>query len=107
MKQYAEHDKVGIFHALRRDDMYVRTFSGGYPYLNNGTLVRSNTLSPLYSYGKNYEKEGKKFAFFVWTTNSDQSSIEELFESLLQKVTSKQIEEIESTGSFAYVDSNS
>jgi len=104
MKQYAEHDKVGLCHALRKDDIYVRTFSGGYPYLNNGVLVRSNSLKPIYSYGKNYKKKGDKFALFVWTTNKDQSEIEKLFKSLAPKITSEQIDQVSTDGSFIYLD---
>lgn len=103
MKQYAEHDKVGIFHALRADEMYVRTFSGGYPYLKNGLLVRSSSAQPIYSYGKNYEKDGKKFAMFVWTTNKNQEEIEQLFNSLLKDVTSEKIDRIADNGSFDYL----
>ena len=104
MKQYAEHDKVGICHALRRDDMYTRTFSGGYPYFKNGLLIRSSSLEPIYSYGKNYEKDGEKFAFFVWTTNKNESDIEKLFKSLLKSVSKEKISEVASDGSFVYLD---
>lgn len=104
MKQYAEHDKVGICHALRRDDMYTRTFSGGYPYFKNGLIVRSSSLEPIYSYGKNYEKDGEKFAMFVWTTNKNERDIEKLFKSLLPKVDSEKIAQVASDGSFVYLD---
>jgi hypothetical protein len=104
MKQYAEHDKVGLFHPLRGEDMYVRVFSGGYPYLNNGLLTRSSSVKPIYSYGKNYEKGDKKFALFVWTTNSNQQEVEQLFKSSLSKVTDEKIEKISSNGSFDYLD---
>lgn len=103
MKQYAEHNKVGICHSLKKDDMYVRVFSGGYPYMKEGIIVRSNSVEPIYSYGKNYEKNNIKFAFFVWTTNSNQSEIEDLFESLLPKVTDSELAEVQGKGSFVYI----
>ncbi len=104
MKQYAEHDRVGICHALRKDDMYTRTFSGGYPYLKNGIIVRSTSLEPIYSYGKNFEKDGKKFALFVWTTNKNESEIEKLFKSSAKKIDDEKIDQVASEGSFAYLD---
>lgn len=103
MKQYAEHDRVGICHSLREDEMYVRVFSGGYPYLKNGLIVRSNSIDPIYSYGKNYIKNDKKFALFVWTTEKNVAKIEELFNQTLDSVTKTQINQISSNGSFAYV----
>jgi hypothetical protein len=84
--------------------MYVRTFSGGYPYIRDGIIVRSNSLQPIYSYGKNYAKNGIKFAFFVWTTNSDKTSVENMFDSLVKTVDKKQLEQVSSDGSFAYLD---
>lgn len=104
MKQYAEHDRIGISHALRKDDMYFRTFSGGYPYLKNGILVRSNSIAPIYSYGKNYTRGESKFALFVWTTNGDQKEIEKLFDLALTKVTASHIAQVSSDGSFLYID---
>jgi hypothetical protein len=104
MKQYAEHDKVGLCHALRKDEMYVRTFSGGYPYLKNGILVRSSSVAPIYSYGKNYEKNDKKFAMFVWTTNSDSTEVEKTFKSLLKNIGDEKIDQVLDDGSFIYVD---
>lgn len=105
MKQYAEHNRIGICHALRGDDMYVRVFSGGYPYLKDSLILRSSSISPIYSYGKNYEKDNKKFALFVWTTESDQSKIESLFEDTLLRITDKQLLEVSHKGSFTYIDS--
>jgi hypothetical protein len=104
MKQYAEHGRVGICHALRLDEMYTRVFSGGYPYLKNGLIIQSNSLTPIYSYGKNYEKSKKKFALFVWTTEKDVKVIEAMFADTLKKVTNKQIDEASDNGSFAYID---
>lgn len=103
MKQYAEHDRVGLCHPLRGDQMYVRVFSGGYPYLRNGAIVRSDSINPIYSYGKNFEKNDKKFAMFVWTTNNDQSAIDTLFNSLLDKVDNDKIDQIATDGSFIYL----
>ncbi len=57
MRQYAEHDRVGICHALRGDQMYTRVFSGGYPYIKGGIIVQSTSLAPNHSYGKNYKKK--------------------------------------------------
>jgi len=105
MKQYAEHGKVGICHSLKNDDLYVRVFYGGYPYLKNGVLVHSSKASPIYSYGKNYKKNDAGFAFFVWTTEADKSKIENLFESLLPKVTDNDISQILNQGSFTYIQS--
>ena len=104
MNQYAEHDRVGLCHALRNDEIYTRVFSGGYPYLKDGILLRSNSAAPIYSYGKNYKKNGKKFAMFVWTTNSNASEIEELFSTLLKQVTKEKVAEVISEGSFIYLD---
>ena len=103
MKQYAEHDKIGICHALRKDEIYVRTFSGGYPYLNGDILLRSSSIKPIYSYGKNYEKGDRKFALFVWTTNSNQSEVESLLESAAKDVTDEQIDQTAGNGSFIYL----
>lgn len=103
MKQYAEHGKVGICHSLRTDNMYQRVFSGGYPYLRSNLIIRSSSLEPIYSYGKNYEKNGKKFAFFVWTTEKDSSVIEKQFDSLLDKVTNEQVTQVSNDGSFIYL----
>lgn len=103
MKQYAEHDRIGICHALRGDQMYFMTYSGGYPYLNNGVLLRSSSLEPIYSYGKNYEKNGKKFALFVWTTNADKVAIEKLFESSVKEVGEDKITEVSDNSSFSYL----
>lgn len=104
MKQYAEHDKIGICHALRSDGMQTRVFSGGYPYINNGTVVRSDSANPIYSYGKNYEKNGNKFALFIWTTEKDESIIEDLFNKTLDEITDKKIEDVADYGSFSYID---
>ena len=103
MKQYAEHGKIGISHALRKDEMYTRVFSGGYPYMKNGMITRSSSSVPVYSYGKNYEKNDKKFALFVWTTEQDVSVIEDLFNQTLEKVTDKKIDQVEDYGSFSYI----
>ena len=103
MKQYAEHDRIGLCHALRKDEMYVRTFSGGYPYLKNGVLVRSSSVAPIYSYGKNYEKNNKKFAMFVWTTNSNEAEIEKMFKSLAKDVRDEKIDQVLEDGSFIYL----
>lgn len=104
MKQYAEHDRVGLCHALRNDEIYTRVFSGGYPYLKDGILLRSNSAAPIYSYGKNYKKSGKKFAMFVWTTNSSESEIEKMFKSLVKDVSDEKIEQVLEDGSFVYLD---
>lgn len=104
MKQYAEHDRIGVSHPLRADDMYTNVFSGGYPYLKNGVLVNSTPSNPVYSYGKNYEKNAEKFSLFVWTTESDASKIEALFESLVDSVTDAQIAQVVDRGSFVYLD---
>lgn len=104
MKQYAEHGKIGICHALRGDDMYTRVFSGGYPYIKNNIIVRSNSSTPIYSYGKNYEKKKNKFALFIWTTEKGVEVIEDLFEKTLSKVTDEQIAEVTSYGSFLYIE---
>ena len=104
MKQYAEHDRIGLCHALRKDEMYVRTFSGGYPYLKNGVLVRSSSVAPIYSYGKNYEKNDKKFAMFVWTTNSSETEIEKMFQSIVNGVNEEKVEQVLEDGSFVYLD---
>lgn len=104
MKQYAEHDRVGICHALRRDEIYKRVFSGGYPYINNGLILRSSSLKPIYSYGKNYEKFDVKFALFVWTTEDSQQKIEELFESVLENVAEEHVAQVTDNSSFAYID---
>ena len=103
MKQYAEHDRVGLCHALRKDEMYVRTFSGGYPYLKNGVLLRSSSVAPIYSYGKNYKKNNKKFAMFVWTTNSNEAEIEKMFKSLAKDVRDEKIHQVLEDGSFTYL----
>lgn len=103
MKQYAEHDKIGICHALRGDDMYIRVFSGGYPYVQGDVLLRSNSSNPVYSYGKNYEKNGHKFALFIWTTEKDMSVIEDRFEEAVNEVTDEQMEQVAGFGSFTYL----
>lgn len=103
MKQYAEHNKVGICHALRGDDIYVRVFSGGYPYMRSGVIMRSSSVNPVYSYGKNYERNSSKFALFVWTTEQSASVIEDMFEKTLEQVTDEQIEQVASYGSFLYI----
>lgn len=104
MKQYAEHDKVGICHPLRNEEMVVRTFSGGYPYFKGKVIVRSSNAEPIYSYGKNYEKDGKKFALFVWTTNRDEKDVEKMFESKLKEISEDKIKQVEGKGQFVYVD---
>ena len=104
MKQYAEHDRVGICHALRRDDMYVRTFSGGYPYFKNGLLLRSSSVEPIYSYGKNYTKGKQKFALFVWTTENSQEAIEDKFKKLVKTISKEKIAQVADDGSFIYLD---
>jgi hypothetical protein len=103
MKQYAEHNKIGVCHSLREDNMYVRTFSGGYPYISNGVILRSSSTQPIYSYGKNYEKDDKKFALFVWTTINDQEKIKEAFDSVASSVTDDQISQVSQKGSFIYI----
>lgn len=104
MKQYAEHGRLGICHSLRADEMYTRVYSGGYPYIKGGVIIQSTSLAPIYSYGKNYKKNGKKFAFFVWTTEKDASQIEKLFKEKLSSVTKEQIAQVDSNGSFIYID---
>jgi hypothetical protein len=104
MKQYAEHGKVGVCHALRSDDMYSRMFAGGYPYIKDDVLVRSSVGGPIYSYGKNYEKNDEKFALFMWTTESDSSKVEETFTQALNNVKEEQITTVLSGGSFSYID---
>lgn len=104
MKQYAEHDRVGICHALRRDDMYVRTFSGGYPYFKNGVLLRSSSLEPIYSYGKNYAKNKQKFALFVWTTDNDEAAVEKRFKALVKDISKEKVAQVADDGSFTYLD---
>lgn len=104
MKQYAEHDKIGVSHPLRGDDIYTNVFSGGYPYLKNGLLLHSTPSNPIYSYGKNYEKKDGKFSLFVWTTESDQSKIENLFKKSVKSVTAEQIAQVSERGSFVYLD---
>lgn len=104
MKQLAEHGRVGICHSLRGDDMYKRVFSGGYPYIINNVVTRSTPSRPIYSYGKNYEKYDKNFAFFVWTTEDDSNLIEEMFNTYLGIVTPEQVDQILDNGSFTYVD---
>ena len=84
--------------------MYVRTFSGGYPYLKNGVLVRSSSLAPIYSYGKNYKKGKEKFTLFVWTTNGDQEGVEKMFKQLAKEVSKEKITQVADDGSFTYLD---
>ena len=103
MKQYAEHDKVGLCHALRGDDIYIRTFSGGYPYIKDGQLTRSNSSQPIHYYGKNYEKNDKKFAMFAWTTDSSETEIEKMFQSLVKDVNEEKVEQVLKDGSFVYL----
>jgi hypothetical protein len=103
MKQYAEHNRIGICNSLRGNEMYKRVYSGGYPYLNNGLIVRSSSIVPIYSYGKNYKKHDSDFALFVWTTESDAAKIEKLFENTLDSVTKDNIDKISDKGSFVYI----
>ena len=67
-------------------------------------MLRSNNTAPIYSYGKNYKKNGKKFAMFVWTTNSSESEIEKMFKSLVKDVSDEKIEQVLEDGSFVYLD---
>ena len=83
--------------------MYKRVFSGGYPYFKGEMLVRSSSVEPIYSYGKNYEKFGKKFGLFVWTTNGDEELVEKLFEASLKNVKKDTVSQVEKDGSFLYI----
>ena len=103
MKQYAENNKIGVCHSLRNEDMYIKSFSGGYPYLDNGAIARSTAEKPIHSYGKNYEKDGKEFALFIWTTNGDAKEVETLLDKASKKVTDKNIESITEKGAFIYL----
>lgn len=104
MKQYAESGRVGVCHKLRRDDIYAKSFAGGYPYIESGQVVRSSQSRPIYSYAKNYTKDNKDFALFVWTIDSDVKSVEALLDDHYESVTSESIDQGTADGSFVYVD---
>lgn len=104
MRQFAENGRIGICHSLRGNDLYIRVFSGGYPYINNGTIVRSSKNAPIYSYGKNYVLNDKEFALFMWTTEEDSSVVENIFDNTVQSVTEEQVDQIADNSSFVYLD---
>lgn len=104
MKQYAEHDRVGVCHRLRNDGLYSRAFAGGYPYIKSGIITRSTKAQPVYSYGKNYTNSVGQFALFVWSTESDKEKVEKRLDQVAETVTADAVSLAATEGTFTYVD---
>lgn len=104
MNRYAEHDRIGVYRPLRNEEMVVRKYAGGYPYLKGGVIVNSSEVEPIYSYGKNYKNEAGEFSLFVWTTNKNKQEVEERFNQASNRVTADKIEGVSTIGSFVYLD---
>ena len=103
MKQYAELNKVGMCHALRETDLYVKPFAGGYPYLDGDEVKRSSEKEPIYSYGKNYELDGEEYALFVWTLEEDKEKVSKALDEASKKATKENLRSISGVGEFKYV----
>lgn len=103
MKQYAELNKVGMCHALRGTDLYVKSFAGGYPYLDGDEVKRSSEKEPIYSYGKNYELDGEEYALFVWTLEKDGNKVSKALDEASKKVTEENLRDISGAGNFKYI----
>lgn len=104
MAKYAEAEMPAIYRKLRSEGVLVRSYTGGYPYSQNGLLMRSSIMSPIYSYGKNFKRFGKDFSLFIWTLESDQAKIESHLDKVATGLNRSEIMEVlNNIKSFSYV----
>lgn len=105
MRKYAETDKPAVYKPMRIRDVQRRTYSGGYPYSQNGLLMRSSAANPIHSYAKNFKKFGKEFSLFMWTNESDQKKVEKHFDKVVSTLKREQIIEVlNKIKAFSYVE---
>lgn len=86
------------------EDMQVKKYVGGYPYLDNGMLQHSSLTEPMHSYAKNYKKHGKEFSLFVWSTEKDPVIANDMLDKALKSVTREKVMQVISkTVSYSYL----
>lgn len=95
-----EINRPGIFRKLRTEELQVKSYSGGYPYRQDGVVKTSSPASPVYSYAMNFKKHNKEFSLFIWTTESDSKKIIDHFEKVKKGVSKEQVHSIVSNPSF-------
>lgn len=105
MRNYAQHNRVGIFRKLRHEGFLVKHYAGGYPYQNGKLIIKSSVINPIYSYGNNYKKYGTEFALFIWSTESDIAKISKLFDDVVKGLTKADIKHFNDTKDrYVYLD---
>jgi hypothetical protein len=103
MREYAQHNRVGIFRKLRHEGFLVQHYSGAYPYKKGNIILKSSVLEPIYSYGNNYKKHGIEFSLFIWTTESDIAKVEKTFDKAVKDITRDDLKKIDNKR-FVYLD---
>lgn len=71
--------------------------------MRSDIIVRSSKDEPVYSYAKNYTKDSKDFALFVWSTEPDQKLVESQLDEAFDAVSADDIDRILRGEQFVYV----
>ena len=69
MKKLVENNKVIVGRRFRSNDLTTSCFSGAYPYMSDGALMRSTKETPIYCYSTNVQVDGEVVGATIWTTN--------------------------------------
>lgn len=94
MRKFAQADQPAIYRKLREQGLKTKKYTGGYPYSQNGLLIRSSLSEPIYSYAKNYTKFKKEFSLFIWTTCPDEDKVYAHFDKVFKGLKRQQIMEV-------------
>lgn len=71
-----ELNRLAIWLPMASDEINVKKYAEGYPYIKKGILHNSTIVKPVIRYAKNYIVQDKKLSLCIITNDSSISNVE-------------------------------
>lgn len=87
-----ELDRLALWLAMNTEELDIKQFSSGYPYIVDGVIYNSKDELPIVRYAKNYTKDEVKFSLCIITTEVDTKKMEKWLDQQAEEIQLKDID---------------
>lgn len=84
-------NQLAIWLPMNTDELSIKAYGAGYPYLENGIVMRSSLTNPVTRYAKNYTKSKKQYSLCIITNEPDVKKIEAWLDQQAENIKPKDI----------------